>query len=63
MNKDMKEIVRQLRKQGWDVSPTRNGHFRARSPNGSVYTLPHSPSDRRSVKNARSDLRRLGAEL
>lgn len=39
-----------------------SNHFQVKVPGG-IVTLANTPSDHRSVKNARSRLRRLGVEL
>lgn len=47
--------------QGWRRKRTRGGHVRLMSGDGaSSVTLPSTPSDHRSVANARSSLRRAG---
>lgn len=64
MNKDVQQIVRRIRKQGFTVRVGGSGHYRVTSPLGVTITMPVSPSGGcRSLKNVRSNLRRLGAEL
>ena len=61
MNKEVRELVADLIRQGWDVKPTKSGHFRAYSPDGkTIVTLPGTPSDHRWRQNAIRDLRRGG---
>lgn len=63
MNKDMKQLCRSLRKQGWTVERTSKGHYRAITPAGRKIVMPSTPSDGRSVLNTRALLRRAGAVL
>lgn len=61
MNKDMKELVKALEKQGYVVEQTKNGHLRVRNAGGVVIaTMASTPSDRRSRLNAIAALRRSG---
>ncbi len=44
---------------GWRVVHTRANHYRVFAPDGvTLATVPQTPSDTRSVKNARSVLKR-----
>lgn len=63
MNREIQALLRQLRQQHWDIRHTRRGHYRVTSPDGRTVTLPSTPSDKRSVLNARAGLRRLGAQV
>lgn len=63
MKKDLKEIVKVARKQGWEVTHTRNQHLRFRSPDGALVFSPSTPSDHRAIKNKIADLRRAGLEI
>jgi predicted RNA binding protein YcfA (HicA-like mRNA interferase family) len=47
-------------KLGWTVTHTRSGHLRWRSPDGVTVFTPSTPSDHRSSKNSRAQLRRAG---
>jgi hypothetical protein len=55
-------IIGVLRKQNWNVVRTGSDHFRATS-GPHIVILPATPSDPRSVKNVRAELRRKGAKL
>jgi predicted RNA binding protein YcfA (HicA-like mRNA interferase family) len=59
-SKEIRELVRQLEKQGWRVVTTRGGHLRALPPQGSAVVLPGTPSDRRAFGNAIALLRARG---
>lgn len=64
MNKEVKQLIRELRRLDVEVEPTRKGHFRVRDLEGRTLTcFPSSPSCPRSLKNTRADLRRLGVPL
>lgn len=57
-NKDIHELVRALVRQGWHFFRG-SKHGRLRAPAGHpVLTIPGSPSDMRSFKNLRQDLRK-----
>lgn len=50
--------------QGWTVTRRPAGHLRFQSPDGKhLYFMGSTPSDYRSVRNARAALRRMGADL
>ena len=60
MKKEIRQLIRQLNQQGFDVRTTRRGHYLV-SRNGRVVAgIPGTPSDWRSMKNTRSELRRAG---
>lgn len=63
MNKDVQQVTRALRKQGWHIGRTRKGHMKLTSPLGRVVVTPSTPSDRRAVLNMRAQLRKEGAVL
>ena len=55
----MKEVRRQLKRQGFDATKTRGGHWRFSHPemDGPVFS-PDTPSDHRGIKNLQAMLRR-----
>lgn len=59
-----REMRRELERDGWYVVIAPGGHYRAVHPEvpGKVMFLSQSPSDRRSVLNARALARRLRRE-
>ena len=59
-SKEIRELVRELERQGWRVEPTKGGHFRAFPPQGSPVVLPSTPSDRRALANTIALLRARG---
>jgi len=59
----MTELLRQLDAQGFTWRPTKRQHIMVYAPDGRlVTTLPSTPSDYRSMKNAIAVLRRAGFE-
>lgn len=55
-NKEINKLMRQARKQGWDILQIRNGHLKWVSPVGAVLYTSFSPSDRNAVKRINHDL-------
>lgn len=57
-----RKLMKLARSQGWEITATRNGHFRWRSPDKSVAQIisSGSPSCSRAHKNLLADLRRGG---
>lgn len=53
-------LARHALSQGWTIGRTNGGHLRWKSPTGDPYFTPSTPSDHRAVKNARSDMERMG---
>lgn len=62
MDKELKKIVRALIRQGFDVDRTKKGHLRVYLDGVWVTTLPGTPSDWRSFKNALAAAKRAGFE-
>lgn len=65
-NKVIKELIKELRRQGWSVELSkRSGHYKACSPEkgvGPVF-IASTPSEYRSTKNVTSELRKRGADV
>lgn len=61
MKKQLKQILKEAKKQGWQVSYTKNGHMCLKSPTGGqpIYTAS-TPSDHRGLKNLVAHMRRQG---
>ena len=49
MKKVINDLMREAKRQGAEVSLTRNGHWRVRLPSGKVIFAPQSPSDYQST--------------
>lgn len=65
MNKDVQQLLRRIRRQGFHVRIGGGGHYRITAPNdGRTITVAATPrAGRRSLANARAALRRIGARL
>lgn len=63
MNRDVQDLAKQAQAAGWRVEQTRNGHLRFLGPNGQIVICSGTPSDCRSVKNTRAQLRRGGCAV
>ena len=59
-NKDLRKIIQALEEQGFDVERTRKGHHRVFLDGIWVTTLPGTPSDWRSFRNALAAAKRAG---
>jgi predicted RNA binding protein YcfA (HicA-like mRNA interferase family) len=58
MINDPRELIRWARRRGWTASKTNNNHWRLRHANGSTVFMPSTPSDWRSLHNAKAELKR-----
>ncbi|MGB0817833.1 MAG: hypothetical protein ACPGQQ_02915 [Candidatus Puniceispirillaceae bacterium] len=56
--KDVKKLVKDLRKRGWTVTQGR-GHYKAEHPKGGFIFMSLTPSDHHAVANMQADVRRL----
>lgn|SRR5215472_13234891 len=65
MSDEIATLKRQLKKEGYEVVPDGQGHWRVRRPGqrGFLTALPASTRDQRVVKNFRRDLRRAEAGI
>jgi hypothetical protein len=58
MKHDLKQQLRQAEAHGWQVTHTRNGHWRLLYPGGGVVVTSSTPSDHRALANLRAQMRR-----
>ena len=58
MKHDLKQQLRQAEAHGWQVTRTRNGHWRLLHPGGGIVVMSSSPSDHRALRNMRAQMRR-----
>jgi hypothetical protein len=58
--RETKALVELAKAQGWEHSKTSGGHHRLVSPDGKIVGMSGTPSDWRSVKNFRGQLKRAG---
>lgn len=64
MNKDIQQLLRRLRRQGFTIRHARSGHYRISNPTGTTVTVASTPhAGRRAHHNIRASLRRIGARL
>lgn len=61
--RDMEQMVKKVKKQGWTVERRPCGHLWLVAPSGERVNAPSTPSDHRSLLNVRAILRRKGAVL
>jgi hypothetical protein len=57
-NKEVAQLIRELRRRGWEVTPTNGDHWKARLGEHCVF-FASSPSDRRSLRNTRARIARV----
>lgn len=60
-SKDVKQIIRDLRRDGWTVEQGRT-HYKAIHPKGGSIAISVSPSDHHAVKNIKGDINRLNRQ-
>jgi hypothetical protein len=60
---DVRELLEKISEEGWAIKPTQGGHWKCTSPSGDIVFAPGTPSDRRSLLNARAKFRRCGASV
>lgn len=63
--KDVKKWAKVAKAAGWRVEPTKNGHVTFLAPDPAVppIVVAGTPSDHRSMKNAKARLKRHGLDL
>jgi len=66
-DKDLRNLYGMAAAQGYDISSTNGGHIRMAPQKGAngmkILTGPTTPSDHRSIKNLRAQLKRAGLEV
>lgn len=60
--KDAEKLIRQVKKQGFRVEETKDG-WAVYEPHGTRIVHIHRTPNDRSIRNYRSDLRKLGYKL
>ena len=62
--KELQALIDTAEGQDWRVELRDSGHYAFYAPDGvGLVFMPSTPSDHRSIKNARSELRRHGLEV
>lgn len=59
MSREIKELTRELERDGWTVEKTKGQHLRLTHPAGYLYFCSATASDHRAIKNIRADINRL----
>jgi hypothetical protein len=64
-SKELKPLMKEAKRQGWDVVTTRNGRIKWTPPKGLPkgglpYFSASTPSDRRAIHNITADLTKRG---
>lgn len=57
INKDIAVLVKQATSQGWEVSNTKSNHLKWIAPSGAFFYSPSTPSDYRSIRGLKRDLK------
>lgn len=57
-NKEIREIIRDLKRKGWEVVQGRK-HYKAKHRLGGIVSFSVTPSDRMAVKNILRDIEKL----
>lgn len=60
LKKEVNEIVKEARKQGWRVKETKKGYLLLDPTGDHAETLHKTPRDQRGVRNSVSRMRRYG---
>ena len=63
MKRDLTQMLKKIKKQGWTVEIRANGHLWLHGPAGQRIPSASTPSDYRGLLNLRAKLRRNGADL
>ena len=58
--REIGQIVRHLRSQGFDVDLVRSGHWRVTAPDGRRAQIAATPGSNRAVLNCITRLKRIG---
>lgn len=62
--KELKKILKEARRQGWEVVERKTNHLAWYSPDGeSIVHTASSPSDPRSIPNALAALKKAGLKI
>lgn len=59
-NKDLTVLVRKAKSQGWTITYTGGGHLKWVSPTGEIVFSSSTPSDTRTLKNTKQQLKMRG---
>ncbi len=60
---EIKKLLRRAKAAGWSATISGGGHIRLQHPEGGLIFGPMTPSDHRSYKNFRSELKKRGINV
>jgi hypothetical protein len=63
VSKDLKPLIEEARRSGWEIFKRNNGHLKFVGPDGEKVFCSHTPSDHRAIKNIKKDLSNAGLDL
>lgn len=55
--KEVNQLVKQAKAQGWFITRTKTTHLKWMSPTGKFFFSSGTPSDSRAIKNLKRDLK------
>lgn len=62
MNKDLKKLIKRLRKSGYEVTIGKSGHCKVYEDGVLITTISVSPSDRNWLAHAVAHIKRYGTK-
>ncbi|WP_330173013.1 hypothetical protein OG875_05040 [Streptomyces sp. NBC_01498] len=60
MNKEVRDLIKRVEAQGFEVARTTKGHYMVRKGGERVTLISGTPSNHHSLKNAKAQLKRAG---
>jgi hypothetical protein len=63
VGKDVKNLIKEIEKLGYDVIMGGNGHWKVYRGSSYITSLPATPSDQHSLFQKRAQLQRLGVPV
>ncbi|MFJ1610218.1 hypothetical protein ACIOHS_43925 [Streptomyces sp. NPDC088253] len=60
MNRDIQQLIKKLKRQGFEVRPLQSNHYAVYWDKTWVVNLPSTPSSSRTIKNVKAALKRFG---
>lgn len=57
--KELEQLIKVQRQDGWTIQLTNGGHYRWTAPSGNFFFSSQTPSDRRALQRIKQDIRRL----
>lgn len=60
---EIMKLIKAAKRAGCEVEQSRNGHWKIRTPNGSLVVAPFSPRTHRGVRDTVARLKAAGVKL